>query len=124
MGSRWSTRAKARSPPQAWMSPQASKVIAKNTEARPAQGALAYMAHDRRRLMPIITAMRPKPATRINDTRFEIVMVKRSLEAANDISAGNRINVAAFASMTTNSLTGRAAADCRRTLTRFSLRFG
>src|SRR4051794_3212779 len=41
--------------------------------------------------MPPSSASARKPATRASDTRFEIVMVKRSLAAANAIRAGNSI---------------------------------
>jgi hypothetical protein len=40
-----------------------------------------------------------KPATRASDTRFEIVMVSRSLQAANAINAGNNISLIVSASM-------------------------
>jgi hypothetical protein len=39
--------------------------------------------------MPLATATARKPATTAREMRFEIVMVKRSLAAANAISAGN-----------------------------------
>src|SRR6267154_3977613 len=39
--------------------------------------------------MPLSTARAKKPAASASDTRFEIVMVKRSLAAANAIKAGN-----------------------------------
>ena len=39
--------------------------------------------------MPLSSASTRKPATSASDTRFEIVMVKRSLAAANAIRAGN-----------------------------------
>src|SRR6476646_278791 len=41
--------------------------------------------------MPPSSASARKPATSASDTRFEIVMVKRSLAAANAIKAGNSI---------------------------------
>ena len=39
--------------------------------------------------MPLRMASARKPAANASDTRFEIVMVKRSLAAANAIRAGN-----------------------------------
>jgi hypothetical protein len=39
--------------------------------------------------MPLISAIAANPQTSAKVTRFEIVMVKRSLEAANAIKAGN-----------------------------------
>src|SRR5260370_15850854 len=39
--------------------------------------------------MPLMRARARKPAASASDTRFEIVMVKRSLAAANAIRAGN-----------------------------------
>jgi hypothetical protein len=41
------------------------------------------------RLIPVASARAKKPATRISETRFEMVIVNRSLEAANAIRAGN-----------------------------------
>ena len=49
---------------------------------------------------PVATASTKKPPARISDTRLEIVMVRRSLEAANAISAGNSISLIASATMT------------------------
>ena len=49
--------------------------------------------------MPTAKASVKKPPTRINDTRLEMVMVKRSVEAANAIIAGNNINLNASAIM-------------------------
>ncbi len=40
--------------------------------------------------MPLSPAITQKPVIRSNDTRFEIVIVSRSLAAANAIRAGNR----------------------------------
>src|SRR3954465_11334278 len=45
-------------------------------------------------------AIATKPPTSANVTRFEIVMVKRSLEAANAIKAGNTRSRIASVSMT------------------------
>jgi len=39
--------------------------------------------------MPLASATTRKPAASASDTRFEIVMVRRSLAAANAIRAGN-----------------------------------
>ena len=39
--------------------------------------------------MPLSSASTRKPAASASDTRFEIVIVKRSLAAANAIRAGN-----------------------------------
>ena len=65
----------------------------------------ADMHADRRRAAcPIMTASTKKPAIRTSETRFEIVMVSRSLEAANAISAGNSSNLIASASMTQTSI--------------------
>jgi hypothetical protein len=50
-------------------------------------------------LIPTIAANAKKPPKRISDTRLEMVMVKRSLEAANAISAGNSIKRIASATM-------------------------
>jgi hypothetical protein len=43
--------------------------------------------------IPLINASAKKPPTRTIDTRLEIVMVSRSLEAANAIIVGNSINL-------------------------------
>ena len=48
---------------------------------------------------PVITASTKKPAISISEIRLEIVMVRRSLEAAKAISAGNSSNLIASASM-------------------------
>src|ERR1700744_2449782 len=42
--------------------------------------------------MPLTGASTRNPAAKASDTRFEIVMVKRSLAAANAIRAGNSIS--------------------------------
>ena len=52
--------------------------------------------------MPHMTARTKKPAIRISETRLEIVIVIRSLEAAKAISAGNSSNLIASATMTPN----------------------
>ena len=49
--------------------------------------------------MPVISASAKKPPTRMSDTRFEIVMVKRSLDAANAIIAGNSSSLNASRTM-------------------------
>ena len=49
--------------------------------------------------MPVQIASTKKLATRASDTRLEIVMVSRSLEAANAIKAGNSSNLIASAIM-------------------------
>ena len=49
--------------------------------------------------MPLPSASAKKPAIRIMETLFEIVMVRRSLDAANAISAGNSISLARSATM-------------------------
>ena len=41
------------------------------------------------RLMPVTSASSTKPAASASDSRLEMVMVNRSLEAANAIKAGN-----------------------------------
>ncbi len=46
-----------------------------------------------------MTASTKKPAIRISETRLEIVIEKRSLEAAKAIIAGNRSSLMASASM-------------------------
>ena len=43
--------------------------------------------------VPLATASARKPPTRMIDTRLEIVIVRKSLAAANAMSAGNRTNV-------------------------------
>jgi hypothetical protein len=45
--------------------------------------------------MPMASARARNPTPRIIWTRFEIVMVSRSLEAAKAMSVGNRINLTA-----------------------------
>ena len=43
-------------------------------------------------LIPVSNASSTKPPTRINDTRLAMVIVKRSLDAAKAIMAGNNVN--------------------------------
>src|SRR5712675_2055578 len=43
--------------------------------------------------IPLISATAKKPPTSMIDTRLEIVMVRRSVEAANAIRVGNNINL-------------------------------
>src|SRR5262249_44258461 len=50
-------------------------------------------------LIPMTRANRRKPPMRISDTRFEIVMVKRSLDAAKAIIAGKSTSPSAVATM-------------------------
>ena len=50
--------------------------------------------------MPLINAIATKPADQASVTRLEMVMVKRSLEAANAIKAGNTRSRIASVSMT------------------------
>jgi hypothetical protein len=54
-----------------------------------ARRAGARVCQDIVRAMPLSSASARKPAASASDTRFEIVMVKRSLAAANAIRAGN-----------------------------------
>ena len=49
--------------------------------------------------MSVIGAKTKKPPTSISDTRLEMVMVKRSLEAANAIIAGKSVHRMASAIM-------------------------
>jgi hypothetical protein len=54
--------------------------------------------------MPHMKARMKKLAIRASETRFEIVIVIRSLEAAKAISAGNSSNLIASASIDDTSL--------------------
>ena len=58
-------------------------------------------------------ASRTKPPTRISDTRLAMVIVKRSLEAAKAIIAGNSVNLITSVNMASaypfTGLTGRLA---------------
>ena len=59
--------------------------------------------------MPLISASRKKPAASASDSRFEIVIVNRSLEAANAISAGNSNNlISSITRIDPSSACGRA----------------
>ena len=58
-------------------------------------------------LMPVMAASTAKPATRISETRLAIVIVNRSLEAANAITAGNNVNLIASVSMSMAMPQGR-----------------
>ena len=60
--------------------------------------------------MPLTKASTKKPPARTSDTRLEMVMVRRSLEAANAISAGNSISLMASATMIMTSGGGATAA--------------
>ncbi len=61
------------------------------------------MASTSFRLMPLIKAIATKPPTSARVTRLEIVMVKRSLEAAKAINAGNTISRIASVSIVISS---------------------
>jgi hypothetical protein len=66
-------------------------------------------------LIPESIASATKPATRTSETRLAIVMVKKSLHAANAIIAGNSVNL--IASMTMASpLVVPKRCDTRRRL--------
>ena len=60
--------------------------------------------------MPLSSASTRKPATSASDTRFEIVIVKRSLAAANAIRAGKQQQAG---DVEDHGLVGRRAADAR-----------
>ena len=64
---------------------------------------------------------RPKPTINVTATRFEIVMVKRSLEAANAIMVGNSRSL--IASVTMRIAVVGPAVDNRQTLRRVRLLF-
>src|SRR5262245_65559384 len=49
--------------------------------------------------MPVINVIRKKPAARASDSRLEMVIVKRWLDAAKAISAGNRNSLIASAAI-------------------------
>src|SRR6185295_11360787 len=63
-------------------------------------------------LIPMTRANRKKPPMRISDTRFEIVMVKRSLDAAKAIIAGNSTSPSAVATMLTSPQDSDQDVDC------------
>jgi len=65
--------------------------------------------------MPLPSASAKKPVVRIMETLFEIVMVRRSLDAANAISAGNSISLARSATMVALDGTDGQRAPKRRT---------
>ena len=54
--------------------------------------------------MPVVRVSRKKPPASASESRFEIVMVKRSLEAAKAISAGNSVSLITSVSMVVASL--------------------
>ena len=105
-------RATARSPPRAWRRRRRS--------IRERRSTKAMTKNDRRRAhmhenVGHGSCRSPAPAgrsrpTRMSDTRLEIVMVKRSLEAAKAISAGNSSSRIASATMITCSNQGPGAA--------------
>src|ERR1700721_294616 len=66
--------------------------------------------------MPLRRASTMKPATSASDTRFEIVMVKRSLAAANAIRAGNSRRRAMSRIMDLLSPAANARSEHRRSL--------
>src|SRR5262249_37097065 len=77
------------------MTPRANKLNAATRTTQPAARCESTSAA----LTPPIAASAAKPPTRISDTRFEMVMVRRSLEAANAIIAGNSVSLRASATM-------------------------
>jgi hypothetical protein len=59
--------------------------------------------------MPVPTASAANPATRMKEIRFEMVIVKKSLDAANAITVGKIISRAASMS---KSIMGRLVERC------------
>src|SRR5262249_4210948 len=78
------------------MTPRANKPNAATSTTQPAARCESTSAA----LTPPIAASATKPPTRISDTRLEMVMVSRPLEAANAIIAGNSASLRASATMT------------------------
>ena len=74
------------------------------------------------KLMPVTRVSRKKPPASASESRFEMVMVKRSLEAANAIRAGNSKSLIASVSMIVVLAREFAGVDVK--LRRASLRFG
>jgi hypothetical protein len=70
------------SPPPIQPNAKNVKVTANTTNAAPTCESTSCG------FMPLHVASAKKPPTRISETRFEMVIVKRSLEAANAIIAG------------------------------------
>src|SRR5262245_58381116 len=77
------------------MTPRANKLNAATRTTQPAARCESTSAA----LTPPIAVSAAKPPTRISDTRLEMVMVRRSLEAANAIIAGNSVSLRASATM-------------------------
>src|SRR5262249_1956444 len=81
------------SPPP--MTPRANRLNAATRTTQPAARCESTSAA----LTPPIAVSAAKPPTRISDTRLEMVMVRRSLEAANAIIAGNSVSLRASATI-------------------------
>jgi hypothetical protein len=78
-------------------------------------------------VIPLIKARAKKPLTRMIDTRLEIFMVRRSLDAANATMVGNSINLTKSMSMIspiTLKLGGRERPKALASLVLRSLRIG
>ncbi len=94
------SRATARSPPRAWRRRRRSSRGEEDERHDENDAGGAEMQQDIRASSCRWRApAAKKPPARISDTRFEMVMVRRSLEAANAISAGNSISRIASATM-------------------------
>src|SRR5258707_8096263 len=87
---RWSKPSQSDTAAATLASPPPIQPIAKQVKATARIAAPAPRWDSRScRPMPPSSARTRKPAASASDTRFEIVMVKRSLAAANAIKAGN-----------------------------------
>ena len=81
----------ARSRPRAWRRRRRSSRVRRSRKPRPARRRPRRHARAcRRRSCRSTNASTKKPAARISETRLEMVMVNRSLEAANAIIAGKQ----------------------------------
>jgi hypothetical protein len=65
--------------------------VRQGIEAKPNDQKRKYATEQRRAPIPSASASTKDPETSSSDTRFETVIVKRSLEAANAISVGKKI---------------------------------
>ena len=104
------SRTRARWRPRAWRRRRRSSLARRSRRQTTSTSAAAARCMPMAaRLMPVTMVSRKKPPASASESRFEMVMVKRSLEAANAIRAGNSKSLIASVSMIVVLASNRAA---------------
>ena len=111
-GSRSRTRARSR--PRVWHRRRRSSLARRRRRHTTSTSAAAARCMPKAcRLMPVMSVSRKKPPASASDSRLEIVMVRRSLDAAKAIRAGNSSSLIASVSMHHTSSTQLTFAPSR-----------